>query len=82
MLSIGDRVKIGDAKYKSDLCNNLNRGRTGVITDRRYWLTGAVAYTVRLDEPYSYLGYQICEVGYDEIDNALQKIPLHEQEAK
>lgn len=74
MLNIGERVKIGNGKYCSDLHNQLNCGRTGTIIDRRYWLTGAVAYTVNLDQPYNYLGYQISTVDYNDIDDALEGI--------
>lgn len=74
MLNIGEHVKIGNGKYCSDLHNQLNYGRTGTIIDRRYWLTGAVAYTVNLDQPYDYLGYQITTVDYNDMDNALERI--------
>ena len=74
MFNIGDRVKIGNAKYKSDLSNKLTSGRTGVISKRWYWLSGAVNYEVMLDEPYSFHGYTITSADFCEIDDALERI--------
>lgn len=74
MLNVGDRVKTGNAKYQDDLTNSLNAGRTGTITDRWYYLTGAINYYVTFDEPYEFMGYRVEGASYMEIDCALEMI--------
>ena len=73
-LNVGDRVKITKAIYQSDLQNKLNAGRTGVVVERYYTLTGHPQYTVRLDDPYEYKGYPVRFVDFMECDYAIEKI--------
>lgn len=72
ILNIGDRVKIGNAKYQSELQNKLNAGKTGTIIERYFYPT--LLYVVILDEPYNYLGYECNKVNFLAIDDALEKM--------